>query len=443
MPGYNADDTYMRAYGTNGTVFAIVSLFAEATAGVEWRMYRKNKQDGRVRYTTADAGSDQRVEVIKHPALDLWNHPNDFMPRFTFVETFQTHFELTAKSFWVIDTGEISSLPLGLWPITPSRMEPVPSNRDFLAGWIYTAPDGQKVPLNRDEVVYMRRPNPNDPYGAVGAVQTILTDIDAAQYSAEYNRNFFLNSGIPGGVLALDGSMTDTQFQEFSDQWREQHLGVSRAHRVAVLENTKATFSMLGFNQRDMDFVNLQQQARDKMREAWRMHKHMLGTVDDVNRANAQTAEEIFAAWGETPRLDRIKLTLNHQLLPLYKSLGTDVEFDYQDPVPRNREADAKELLAKAQSAFELIQGGYEPHAVLQVVGLPDMDLTDLIKDGDLPPRWTRPLNLGVSPDAPPGNGVPAENDVAAAQNAYNELIQLRLKTVLSNGRVPVEVGAR
>lgn len=434
MPGYNADDTYMRAYGTNGTIFSIVSLYAEATAGVEWSLYRKPKRDNRVRYTTGDRGSDQRIEVLQHPALSLWQTPNKFMPGFTFRETFTTQFELTGKCFWVIDTGEIATLPLGLWPITPSRMEPVPSDKDFLAGWVYTSPNGEKVPIPVNEVIWMRRPDPTDPYSAVGAVQTVLPVIDSAKYADEYNRNFFINNAIPGGVLALDGSMTEGEFTEMSEQYREQHLGVSRAHRVAVLENTKAQFLPVGTNHKDMDFVELSQQARDKMREAWRMHKHMMGTVDDVNRANAQTAEEIFAAWGEVPRLERIKLTLNHQLLPLYGSLGADVEFDYHDPVPQNREADARELLGKAQAALWLVNSGYEPHAVLEAVGLPDMEAGELVEEGNLPPHWVPHTVEKITK----GGGKPTQ-DVQQIQELYHRHAN-RLREMLANGYKPVEL---
>ena len=78
-----ADPTsYMRAYGASGTVFSIVSLLARQTAKKDWHLYRKQPEDGRRRYTTGDKGSDQRVEVIKHLAMKLWNRPNDFMTGF-------------------------------------------------------------------------------------------------------------------------------------------------------------------------------------------------------------------------------------------------------------------------------------------------------------------------------------------------------------------------
>src|SRR5512146_951394 len=62
-------EAYLRTYNRSGTVHSIVSLLQEAAASPTWHLYRKQPQDGRVRYTTGDKGSDQRVEVVQHAAI--------------------------------------------------------------------------------------------------------------------------------------------------------------------------------------------------------------------------------------------------------------------------------------------------------------------------------------------------------------------------------------
>src|SRR4051812_25561564 len=76
LTGGTDNETFMRSFGTTGTVFQIVSLLAGSCAAPEWRLYRKPKADGRQRYTTGDRGSDQRTEVLQHQALNVWNTPN-------------------------------------------------------------------------------------------------------------------------------------------------------------------------------------------------------------------------------------------------------------------------------------------------------------------------------------------------------------------------------
>lgn len=112
----------MQAMGSVGTLFSIVNRTSNATAQVEWKLYRKASKPG-----------EERTEVTSHAALDLWNKPNSFMPRQEFVESFQQHIDLTGEAWWVIYRDPRSTIPLELWPVRPDRMDPVPSAVNFLA----------------------------------------------------------------------------------------------------------------------------------------------------------------------------------------------------------------------------------------------------------------------------------------------------------------------
>ena len=392
--GQTSNEIYMRAYGTSGTIFSIVTTISTAVATPTWHLYRKQPQDGRRRHTTADQGSDQRTEVVNHAALTLWNNPNPFTITSEFITASVQHLELTGECWWVLDRGN-ANFPLSMWLIRPDRMEPVPSPDAYLQGYIYTSPDGQKIPLDLDEVIFTKYPSPLDPYRGMGPVASILVNVDAMRYANEYNRNFFLNNATPGGVIQVDHRMSDTEWDEFTSRWRESHQGVSRSHRVAVLENGAAWVPNSVTN-KDMDFANLIGQERDILREAWGIHKSLLGNSDDVNRANAQTAEEVFGSWKIIPRLNLIRNSLNYRLLPQFGSTGQGVEFDYDNPLPDNREADNAELTAKATAAQLLISAGLNSDDVLEAVGLPAMGSAALDAPAD-------PAEVGT-PEPPPAD---------------------------------------
>ncbi len=395
---------YMRAYGSSGTVYGVVSMLARQTAKKNWHLYRQAPQDGRRRYTTGDKGSDQRVEVIKHQAIALWNKPNAAMSGFTLRELSQTYLDLTGESYIIVQRDPRATIPLALWPVRPDRMQPVPGTDTFLAGYVYTGPSGEAVPLQPDEVIMTKYPNPFDVYRGLGPIQSILVDIDAAKYSAQWNRNFFLNSATPGGVIQVDKRLSDEEWREFNDRWRETHRGVGAAHRVAVLEQG-AQWVANAHTIKDMDFTSLRNISRDVIREPFAMHKAIMGASDDVNRANAVTAQEHFEAFLVTDRLDRWRDTLNCFYLPLFGVTGEGVELDHDDAVTSNREADALELKSKSQSAQALVDAGYDPHDVLETVGLPDMDVVETATQAPaLPPNWI--------PAAP---AEPAEDGNAAA----------------------------
>ncbi|MDT0377238.1 phage portal protein [Streptomyces sp. DSM 42041] len=352
-------EAQMRAMGTVGTLFAIVNRTSNATAQAEWRLYRR-----------APSGDpEDRREILSHPALDLWQRPNPFMPRQEFVEAFQQHIDLTGEGWWVLARNRRATMPLELWPVRPDRMEPVRHPELFLTGYVYTGPGGEQVPLGRRDVIQLRMPNPLDPYRGMGPVQTLLADLDGVRFSAEWNRNFFANSAEPGGIIEVPEGLLDEEFNELRDRWNEQHRGVANAHRVAILEHGKWVDRK--YSHTDMQFTELRQLSREFIREAFGMPKPMLGTVEDANRANMEAAEVIFARYLVVPRLERIKSALNRELLPLFGTASAGLEFDYDNPVPADRELEARELEARARAVKDLVDAGaYGPQA-LEAVGLP------------------------------------------------------------------------
>jgi len=401
-------ESYLKASGSNGTLWQIVHLLSAATARPQWRMYR-NTQDMRVRYSTTETGSDQRTEVLQHQALSVLAHPSPFgtsragtsmsaFSRFGLFELQQSYLELTGEGPLVVARDPRATFPTGLWPVRPDRLRPVPDPDTWLKGWIYTGPSGEQVPLLPDELIMEKYPNPWDPYRGLGPVQAILIDVQAAQYSASWNLNFFLNSAEPGGIIEVDHSFADGEWDDLTEHWRESHQGVSRAHRVAVLEGGQKWVANQ-MSLKDMDFANLRGVSRDIIREAFGLHKSIMGVSDDVNRANAQTAEEVFQGVKVVTRLDRKKDVLNEQFLPLFGSTGQGVELDYVSPKPPNREEDIAELAGKASAAAVLIsQGGFDPHDVLEVVGLPDMSVAEVKLLAAAPPPPPPP-----APGADPG----------------------------------------
>lgn len=362
----NDPEGQMRAMGSVSTLFAIVNGLADSTAECQWLLWRK-----------APSGKkEDRTLVTSHAALDLWNKPNQFYRRRLFTEAVQQHQELTGESWWVVLRHPASPLPLELWPVRPDRMLPVPDAEEFLRGYVYCSPDGEKVPLGVNDVIHPMMPNPLDPYRGLGPVQALMTDLDSARYGAEWNRNFFINGAQPGGVVEVPDRLEDDEFNELVERWREQHQGVANAHRVAVLE--RGTFKDRKFSMRDMQFTELRNVSRETVREAFRFPKGMLGSVDDVNRANAEAGEVMYARWLVQPRLERLKDILNFSLLPLYgKEAERALEWDYVTPIPKSREDDDRERDSKSQAWAALVAAGAHPDDASDAVGLPRLRIQD------------------------------------------------------------------
>ncbi len=400
----------LEIYGKVSTLFACVSKISNSAGSVKWRLYRTKTDQRRV---TAGPKAEDNTEIISHVALDIWNSPNPFYTGSRFVEAVQQHCDLSGEQRWLISRNPLSDMPLELWPIRPDRIIPVPDRDEFLKGYVYTSPDGEKIPLEVNEVVSVLMPNPMDPYRGLGPVQSLMTDLEAHRAAGMYNRNFFLNDATPGGIIEMDTRLSDGEWREFNERWRESHQGVSNAHRVAMIENG-GKWKDTGYTMRDMQFTELRKVSTDMILEAFAMSPHMLGKEDTVNRATAEAAEDVFARWVLKPRLDRIKDALNHQLLPLFGSSGQGLEFDFDDPGLEDSEANNNALVAKSTAAKTLIDAGFDKTSVLEAVGLPDIEV-DALKEKQAKKALEAPT---VQPGGLPGQpvGVPGKNGQKAPE---------------------------
>lgn len=394
----------LRAMETSGTLFASVDRLAVSTGAAVWDLWR-------LPATPNPENPDEGRELVTvHAALDLIRKPNPFYTWPILVEAVDQHYELIGEGVMVVGTDpRFPTLPLELWPVRPDRIAPVPDPYRFIAGWVYTSPDGEQVPLKSEQVLRYWRPNPADPYRGLSPLPAVSVDIDSARDAAVWNRNFFRNSAVPGGVVEFPEELSQGQFEEFVDRWQQSHKGVSNAARVGVLD-MGAKFSQTAMGQKDMQFVELRQASRDYIREGYTMPKFALGDVEDVNRATAEASSAWFAKELTVPRLNRIRDMLNHQLLPLFGSTGVGVKFDYRSPVPEDQEQERAERDSKRALWESYVARGADPATAARELGLPEVTFPA--------PETPAAVDPAPAPDAP------AEPTAVERGKAEAEVIQ-------------------
>lgn len=360
-----ARSTQLAQMKRNPTVFAVVNSLSMAVAKADWKLYRKS----------ATGNEDDRVEIAPddHAASKLWNNPNGWWSRNRLVRAGQQHQDLTGLTYFVVQRfASAKSIPIGLWPMRPDRVFPVAGDSNtYLRGWIYRGPDGQQVPLDVDQVLEIVTPDPEDPYGGISPVASLLPTLDAARFSQLYARNFYLNDATPGGVIEVPTQLADSEWTAFQKRWAETHKGVDKAHRIAMLENGMV-WKTVDPSNRDNQFVESRQDQRDEITEGWAFPKSMLGASNDVNRAIAEANRATFAENLIVGRLDAWKDMLNTNYLSLFGPTGDGVEFDYVSPVPADKLLEAQVQQAISVAVRNLTQAGYDGAAVAEWAELPE-----------------------------------------------------------------------
>jgi phage portal protein BeeE len=218
------------------TVFAIIDGIASEVAASEWKLWRGDTVD-----------DPERVEVKTHAALSVWRRPNPFYTLAEFLEASQQHYELTGEYWWVLASDSelngrkiTAPWPLELWPIRPDRIKPVPHPTKFISGFVHTL-GRDETPLTIDQVIFNKRQNPMNPYRGLSPLGSLVYDLAGDTAAAQYNAVFFKNGAMPGGIIEAQTPLSDDDFDQLMQRWREQHRGTSNAHRVGYFEN--ATFT--------------------------------------------------------------------------------------------------------------------------------------------------------------------------------------------------------
>ena len=303
-------------------VYACVKARAEAVGNIQLKMFEK-KKDGNV------------VESPEHELLDLLAAVNPFMTQFELFEATESHLDLCGNSFWYLDgVKNENGKPTAIYPLNPKYVEikkgALPK---FIEYYKYTVGVTTKI-FQPYEILHFRDFNPDDPHDGMGILESISSWVETDNYATEYNRQFFLQAARPDSILTHEASLSEEQKKFLQISFEESYKGLKNAHKTLLLPKG-VDWKQAGWNQKEMDFVEMQRMTRDKILAAFRVPKTALGLTDDVNRANAEATNYVFALRVIKPRMERIVGYLNEFLVPRF---GENVFLDFVDPVPENRE---------------------------------------------------------------------------------------------------------
>ncbi|AGK96795.1 phage portal protein [Clostridium pasteurianum] len=357
---------FLRTYGDGSNwLYACVSKISQNIADVDWSAY----------------SGDKELTEKQSQALAVLNHPNPYISRYELMELTDMWMSLCGKSFWVIEKDK-AGRNREIWPVSPLDMWIVPDRNDYIKGYIYKS-GADQIPFTPDQVIFFNNPDPYNQYGGIGQAQGCRNSLEIDKYSNEHNRNFFYNGAKLSGILNVEQDLDDESFDRLTEQFRDNHMSVDRAHSIAMIEGSKASFTDLTMNNKDMDFYNLRQLTRDEILGVFGVNKSILGLDQTSSLANMETAEYSFQKHVIRPRLRRIQDKLNNEYVQLFGE--DDVQLQFTDPVPANKEF----LVATIGQLTNKMITVNEGRKILNKL-LDDVEL-DLLSDGDV---IYNPMNL-------------------------------------------------
>lgn len=206
--------------------------------------------------------------------------------------------------------------PIALNLLPPQYTSAVPDPKKFVSHYVLDMPEKEKVKLDRNSVIWLRRPHPLDPYLSLTPLESCGVAIEIEMLAKIYNRNFLINDGRPGGLLVLRSEVDDDDKFELQSRFAGN---INRAGAVSVVSSENgADFVDTASNPRDAAYVQMRQLTKEEILAAFGVPESIIGNASGRTFANASEEGKVF--WMETmlPHLDMISQGLDRLDPELY-----------------------------------------------------------------------------------------------------------------------------
>ena len=386
-------------------------------------------------------GRNRLPYAVVYGETPAWvNKPNPETTRLEFYEQIVSSFKLEGNAYILTVRDDMGDV-VEVYVIDPrnvriERMSPT----DPLVYFVKIK-DSQGIyeqKLTDKEVLHIPEFRlPGQRYG-LSPISACRTTIGSAMAADTYAASYFGNAANPGGVITVQGELTEEQASDIGRDWNINHTGPYRAGKIGILSGG-ATFTPLQINAQDAQLLDTRRFSVEEIARIFRVPLSLLGhpVAGAMSFASVEAQNLSFVQHSLRPILERIEQSLS-TLLPESDGFirfnldallrGTTLErYDaytkglregflslndvratedlsplgdsgdqYRVPLQNIDAADAKDvgLKLRAEIAASLINVGFDPAAVTLAVGLPDMAHTGV------PSTQLQPV-ASIDPEAP------------------------------------------
>lgn len=363
-----------------------------------------------------NTGSADNTRTIETgPLYDVLTRPNSLWTRWHLIEATASHLQSDGNAIWALKRKSPKQVPVEILCFGRAGWEATLNDNNAIASYRYREGD-QDVTFQPHEVVHFRLWNPESPVWGIGPLQAALMSAKSDYDAAVYNRAFFQNSAMPGGIIEMpEGqSIDDRQWQQLSRRWNDLHQGSRKAFKLGVLEGG-AKYTQVSLSHRDMMFLEMRKWSREEILACFRVPPSEVGVFELIHKAVGGDIRKAY--WEQTlvPLMRLIEDTLRAQFFQPLDNEKTWCEFDLSNVSALQDSEDVK-----LDRAVKLFGMGYPPNVINErlQLGLPEIEGGDtgylpmgLMPIGSEPPEPEPPPALPPPDEPKPDESKPDEDE--------------------------------
>jgi HK97 family phage portal protein len=271
-------------------------------------------------------GNDQRGEQTKDnkPLLEIFNSKsNEGENSFAFRYRVSAQLLMSTRGVFIEKVRSRDGKIIALQLLPPQYTAPIPDSKKFVQGFEVDMRNGTKFVLKPEDVCWIRRPHPLDPYLSMTPMESAGIAIELENLSKLYNRNYLINDGRPGGLLVVRGDMEDDDKQELKNRFRGN---ISRTGSTTVIASEAGVdYVDTSASPRDAAYTQMREIQKNEIFAAFGVPESVIGNASGRTFSNA--SEELRVFWMETmaPHLHTLARALDELDDKYY------VDFDTED----------------------------------------------------------------------------------------------------------------
>lgn len=294
-------------------------------------------------------------EVPDHPLLKLLAHPNPEITGRSALQMTQTWIDLKGEAFWLL--GRIDGVPTQYMPMPPHWVTAVPTRErpTFRVSF-----QSLQLEVRADDMVWMRDPDPENPYGrGTGVAEALSDELETDEHAARYVKNWFANGGMPSAIVAFEGAGLDV-IERVKEKWAGAYGGTANAHRVHFAGG-KMNAQKLDTSFKEQQITELRKAERDTVAQVFNVPPEVIGIIENSNRSTIDASTYIYVLGVEFPRAEFNRSELQAKLVPEFDD-GLCLECEVNIPSDENRRLSVMKAQPTVFSKNEWRgEAGYDP----------------------------------------------------------------------------------
>jgi len=279
-------------------VYGCVRILSESLAQLPLIVYEK-------------AGRSRRRAEDHYLYPILHDSPNEWMTAIEFRETMQGHLTLRGNAYAQIDYDEGGRLK-ELFPLHPDNVW-----QDMLENGrrIYQIelPHGEVRWLPGERVWHLRGLG-SDGLRGYSPIALHKRSIGLGLAADEFGARFFGNGATPGGVLEHPGKLSDKAHTLLRGSWEEAHQGLSKSHKVAILEEG-LKYHQISINPDEAQFLETRKFNVTDIARIFRVPPHMLADLERATFSNIEHLGIEFVTYSLGVWLERWEQSIQLNLM--------------------------------------------------------------------------------------------------------------------------------